>query len=75
MDKERLPFVLRSELKTIYFNLEDTIFQINGKDIGYLTDIDISFHNNQWNVTLTQKESFTQTGKRKKTSLLSESKQ
>ena len=66
MDKEKFPFVILSELKTVYFNLEDMIFEINGIDVGYLTDLDISFHNNEWNVTLTQKESFTLKGKRKK---------
>lgn len=66
MDKEKFPFGILSELKMIHFDFENKIFEINGIDIGHLTDVDISFHNREWSLTLTQKGIFTINGKHEK---------
>lgn len=45
-------------LKSIYFDFQKCIFEINGKSVVSCSDIEISCHNGEWSVSITEKGIF-----------------
>lgn len=49
-------------LNTIYFDFKKGIFEINGKSIASCSDIEITCHSGEWNVSITEKGTFNSFG-------------
>lgn len=57
---------LRS-LKSVTLDFENKVFEINGVDIKYYTDLDITFHNSEWKVKVGVGAVFKPSGEKKRT--------
>lgn len=49
-------------LNSIYFDFKKGIFEINGKSVASCSDLEISCHNGEWKVSITEQGTFNSIG-------------
>ena len=47
------PHIL-NDLKLIHFDFEQKVFEINGHNVGFYNEVEISFRDGEWNVRLAE---------------------
>ena len=58
--------IILANLKLIKFDFENMVFEINGHSINHCTDVDITFHNGEWSVSICEKQTFGTSGRNTK---------
>lgn len=61
-NKNLRDMVLEHQLKSIHFDFENRVFEINGINIGYCTDVDICFHDSKWSISLGENKNYNVSG-------------
>lgn len=58
--------IILANLKLIKLDFENMVFEINGHSINHCTDVDITFHNGEWSVSICEKQTFGTSGRNTK---------
>lgn len=58
--------IILANLKLIKLDFENMVFEINGHNINHCTDVDITFHNSEWSVSICEKQTFGTSGRNTK---------
>lgn len=61
-EKNPRDMVLEYQLKLIHLDFENKVFEINGINIGYCTDVDICFHDRKWTISLGENKNYNVSG-------------